>query len=305
MKHPKKKFPLSLPELGTFSTYLASLMTRDNAEFTARGVTAADKTAFEALITAFKNLPSDDEYKGLITIEVAAKNTLKKSIIAKVQNISGYVEQAFGHDSGQYKRLAIQDFQKLSDDDMVYRGREVVRIATEYATTLTPLGCTQAKIEALTSDITAFEAKLTTVEAAKNNRQINTDNRSIKGNELYLVVVKYCKIGKLIWENVNPAKYNDYIIRPKTPILPGKVLNLTYKIEEKLFIWEMAENAEKYELQYKTKDPYGPVPKFTTIYNDVKNEVSFPLEGGEYVARCRGENGEGYGAWSDEYEFAL
>lgn len=305
MKHPKKKFPLSLPELGTFATYLISLWTRDNAEFIARGVTAAEKTAFEALTTAYKNLPSDDEYKGLITIEVAAKNNLKKSIVAKVQNISGYVEQAYGHDSGQYKRLAIQDFQKLSDNDTIYRGREVVRIATEYVAVLTPLGCTQAKIDALTSDITAFEAKLTSVETAKNNRQINTDNRSIKGNDLYLYVVRYCKIGKLIWENVNPAKFNDYIIRPKTPILPGKVLNLTYKVEEKLFIWEMAENAEKYELQYKTKDPYGPVPKFTTIYHDIKNEYIFELEAGTYVSRCRGENGEGFGAWSDEYEFSI
>ena len=231
MKAVKKAYTMSAFELATFVTRLISFMTRDNAEFTARGVLVAQRTALETLNTAYKSFPSDEEYKGLIKIEVDAKKVLKKSIMLKVQNISGYMEQAFGSNSGQYKRLAISNIQSLSDTEYVFRAREVVRIATEYLTTLTPLGCTQIKLDALTADATAFDAKLTSINDAKALRSTKTAERTTKGNEIYTLAVKYCKIGKLIWENVNQMKFNDYIIYEKSAPIPGKVLNFKFNLK--------------------------------------------------------------------------
>jgi hypothetical protein len=39
-----------------------------------------------------------------------------------------------------------------------------------------------------------------------------TAERIANGNEIYALVSRYCNIGKQIFENVNSAKYNNYLI---------------------------------------------------------------------------------------------
>lgn len=296
---------MSTFELATFVTRLISFMTRDSAEFIARGVLVVQRTALETLNTAFKSFPSDEEYQGLVKIETDAKKVLKKSIVIKVQNISGYMEQAFGTKSGQYKRLAIAGFQTLSDSEFVFRVREVVRIATEYLATLTPLGCTQVKLDALTADTTAFEAKMTSVNDAKAIRVIKTAERITKGNEIYTLTVKYCKVGKLIWENVNATKYNDYVIYDKTPSVPKKVTGMIYDPPSDVIKWFADMLAVKYSVESKSKEPTGPIPDWIEIYNGADNRFVFGKKPGSWLFRCRGINDKGAGAWSDELEVVI
>ncbi|MCX6153033.1 MAG: hypothetical protein NT007_02610 [Candidatus Kapabacteria bacterium] len=208
----KRNYTMSNTSLYTLAGNLVSFMTRDNAEFTARGITTLMRNAFQTLITAFGVFPSDEEYKGLITIEVDAKAALRESIILKVQKISGYIEQKWGLSSGQYKRLAISGIQSMKENDFLFRAREVARIATEYLTDLTPLGLTDPQIDALTEEADDFEAKIHSSSDAKALRDTKARERTEKGNEIYSYVVDYTRVGKLIWENVSTAKYNDYII---------------------------------------------------------------------------------------------
>jgi len=212
MEEPKRNYTMSNFELCGLASNFVSFMTRDATQFTARGVTVLMRTAFGTLCDAFEIFPSDEEYKGLITIEVDAKDALRSAIILKVQKISGYLDQKWGIASGQYKRLAIGGIQTMKELEFLFRAREVARIATEYLTDLTPLGLTQPEIDALETDADSFEAKIKSISDAKALRIEKAKERTTKGNELYSYAVAYAKVGKLIWENVDSAKYNDYVI---------------------------------------------------------------------------------------------
>ncbi|MBM2815222.1 MAG: hypothetical protein HW421_1984 [Ignavibacteria bacterium] len=267
MEELKRNYTMSNPALCVLVTNLVSFMTRDNVEFTTRGVTVAMRTALQTLGNAFEIFPSDEEYKGLVKIEVDTKTVLRDTITLKVQRISGYLEQNWGNTSGQYKRLGIAGLQKLKENDFLFRAREVVRVATEYLADLTPIGLTQAQLDALTADATSFEGKIQSVSDAKATRDAKTHERIEKGNELYGYAVTYSKVGKLIWENVNEAKYNDYIIYETShPGLP-KPQNLTAILNpvdsDITLSWDLVPEATEYDVFYSIVDLGAP----SGVYN--------------------------------------
>jgi hypothetical protein len=47
---------------------------------------------------------------------------------------------------------------------------------------------------------------------AEITREEETENRIIKGNTLYTELVLVCEMGKSIWAEESPAKYQDYVI---------------------------------------------------------------------------------------------
>lgn len=252
MTDVKRGYKMTNPALCTLVNNTVSFMTRDNVEFTARAVTVTLRTAFAALGTAYAVFPSDDEYKGLITIEVDAKAALREGILLKVQKISGYIQQKWGMASGQYKRMGIAKIQTSGEDEFLFRAREVARIGTEYLADLTAMGLTQPQLDALTADATSFESKIRSVNDAKATRETKTRERIVKGNELYALTIKYCKVGKLIWENVDSSKYNDYIIYETTYSQLPKPQNLhavwDIAISKIGLSWDVVADATYYEV---------------------------------------------------------
>lgn len=102
MKSISRKYTMTNFDLAQLTSDFVVFMTRDATEFAARGVDGAAITAFEALGNAFEVFPADDEYLGLVMIEVDAKNVLRESCTDHVKTVSGYVEQKWGLKSGQY-----------------------------------------------------------------------------------------------------------------------------------------------------------------------------------------------------------
>jgi len=212
MEKLQRLYNMSDTELMMLASNFVTYMTRDQAEFITRGVSVADRTAFHALGNAFEVFPSDAEYQGLISIAVQSKNDIRATLMANVQLVSGFVEQQWGVGSGQYKRLSIKGIATAKDADFLYKCRVVHRVATEYLPTLTAIGLTEAMLDTLEDNAQLYEDGLNAVEDATAERDEKTEERTQKGNELYEYVQKYSRVGKLIWENVNSAKYNDYII---------------------------------------------------------------------------------------------
>lgn len=276
----KRNYTMSNPALCTLVNNMVGFMTRDQTEFTARGVTALMRTAYETLGHNFGNFPTDEEYKGLITIEVDAKTVLRNSILIKVQTISGYFDQKWGISSGQYKRLGIAGIQKMNENEFLFRAKEVVRIATGYLSDLDPIGLTQGQLDDLTTDITEFESKIRSVSDAKALRDIKARERTENGNELYAFAVEYGKIGKLIWENVDISKYNDYIIYDTShPILP-KPQNLAAVLAQGgLSIdlsWDTVPGATRYEVFYSVVNLGAPSGNYNLLNVFTSSPQNFP-----------------------------
>ena len=212
MMEIKRDYNMSDADLMFMVGDFVAFMTRDAAEFTVRGVTSAARTAFETLGSAFEVFPMDEYYMALVTAEVEAKNAARDEAMVLVQKISGFFEQKWGLDSWQYKQLNIKSLSVASDNNFKAVCRNVINTATEQLANLTSIGLTQTDIDNLETKVQTMEDKGHTIETKKAFRDSKTEERIQKGNELYSYLKQYSSIGKLIWENVDEAKYNDYII---------------------------------------------------------------------------------------------
>jgi len=297
MKEIIREYNMTDAKLCMVVSNIIVFIKRDSTEFEVRGVDAADVTAFEAMGDAYEIFPRDDEYLGLVMIEVDAKNALRETIINKIQGISGYLEQKWGIRSGQYKRLGIKNIEKIADNSFLIRSREVARIASEYIAVLSPLGLTQAMIDDLVSDAQLFEDRNNAVKDAKSIRASKTKERVNKGNELYTYLKQYSAIGKLIWENTDAAKYEDYIIYKKSQSGLGKVKSLAYDFPAKKLTWDELKYAEDYQLEFK---PDSESKAWAVIYEGTETSYVQDPGAGTWLYRCRGHNESGYGDWSDE-----
>ncbi len=306
MKPSRRKYSMSDSELAQLASDYIVYMTRDATEFDARGVDAATVTAFETLGNAFEVFPTDEEYLGLLMIEVDAKNQFREDCTGDVQFLSGFLEQKWGLESGQYKRLGIDRLQILRDREFLYRCREVVRITTEYLTDLTPEGLTQTMIDTLETNAQSLEDKLNAIADKTALRDAKAAERIRKGNELYDYLRKYSTIGKLIWENVDESKYNDYIIYPTVHHGLGKVLNLTAEYSATptpaiTLAWDAVENATKYSV-YQSTVPLGDPPDVWAFINDFTGtgETFDVLEDTRYWWYVQAKNDTETGPPSDE-----
>ena len=292
-----RDYHLSDSELALFTSNLVIFMTRDTAEFAARGVDAAAITALETKGNEFEAFPTDPEYKSLVTIATEDKNASRAQLEVDIRNISDRAMLKWGVDSGRYKRFDVIYLTKLSDKDFLFAARRVVRIGTIYLADLTTEGLTQAILDALTALAQTFEDNLNDLRDAVAERDEKTEERVELGNEVYDLVSKYCDMGKVIWKETSEAKYNDYVIYKKGPGGMGKVRNLAYDVPTKTASWDALQFADAYQLQYK-----NPVPEseWEIIYEDTDTHFYYDTGTQSIIMRCRGHNEEGYGDWSDE-----
>ncbi len=297
IKAPSRTYNFSDAELCMLVSDMVIRMTRDSAQFLTRGVTAANITTFETLGNAFEVFPPDDVYLGEIKELTDEKDELRANCTVLIQNISGYYDQKWGIGSGKYTTLSIDNLQTKGDDSFLVACRNVVSRATADLSALTSIGLTQLMIDDLEDEAQLFEDKRNALTTAREFREQQTYLRIQKGNELYELLTKYSKIGKLIWENTDPIKYDEYILYRKTTTLPSKVQNLQYDAFNTKLKWDNAANTDNYELEMKQ---VGPSFTYLVIYFGPSNEFIYTPASGAWLFRCRGKNSDGSGTWSEE-----
>ena len=211
-----RKYNMPDSTLLMFAGNLIVFMIRDAALFAARGVSAADITAFENLTNTFKVLKPDSYYQAALYGIAEMKRYIRKKALAKLLFVSGYFEQMWGKDSSKYKLLRIKKIYDMSDNDFLITCYNVATIASDYLPALSAIGLTQSDIDLLASDAHDFEDKMNEIAYNKALRNQNAQQRVQQANELYSFVRQYSTIGKLIWYDVDYSKYNNYLIYRNT-----------------------------------------------------------------------------------------
>lgn len=279
MKELTKKFSLSYADLCTFTSNLVANMTRDTVQFAVRGVNAGAITALESLGNAFELFPPDEVYVGDIKDITLEKNILREQVTEDIKIISGFFEQKYGLYSGKYTSLRISKLQKMSDGNFLLSARNVVTQATAYLSALTSIGLTQTMIDTLEDDTQLLEDKLIELNTKRELRDSKAEERLIKGNELYDYVSEYCKIGKLIWEIVSEAKYNDYVIYPSVNSGLSKPQNLSASYDplnppNLILTWDLVLEATSYDIYYDIANTGAP----SGTYQFLNTFASSPAE---------------------------
>jgi hypothetical protein len=306
MDPAKRDYNMTDPELCMFASNLVITITRDQAQFTTRGVTAAMVTSFKALGDAFEVFPPDAYYLTDYLLATETKNVTRESLIIKLRAILGYAKIKYGPTSLQVKRFNAGDMTRQDDMKFLTTCRLAVKVANDYLADLTPIGLTAAMITDLTTTANTFESNLNSISSAQTNRDMKTQERISKGNELYSFVSRYCEIGKIIWEDVDPAKYNDYVIydsgssslpKPKN-LVANEMGGTPIKIR---LTWDSVVGATDYDV-YTSVVPLGAPSGVYTLLDNVADPIynSLAAMGMRNYYKIMAKNASQQSAYSDE-----
>ena len=288
---------MSYAELIVVSSSIQTFMVRDTAEFANYGILAAAITAFNTKISAFAALPTDMEFLVVLMDATALKNTIAGELRVMLRGFSERARLCFGADLPKYNLFHSKDLSKLPDSELLLFSRMVKRSADTYATELLAFGLTPAMITDLNTKNNAFEAALDAQRFAIADRDAATTDRGEKAMEIYNLLVSYCETGKVIWNGVNQAYYNDYVIFGPNGSLLTLIppIDFTYNNSEKKFTWSALSNATSYEIEMCENHV-----DWAVLWTGTANEYSYiPGAGLSIEYRCRARNSSGYGPYCD------
>jgi len=188
---------------------------RDMDDFTDRGITQDRIDAFKDSIILFDGLPYDDISLGNVIIATQDKDTKGEKLKKAIRSIRTVAENAFGTMDGNYR---IYHFDRLNNqpDDIVHRlARSVVEIASQQLISnpeIVTEGLTQTMITNVTLCDVAFDAAIDNQTKVMRKRDTDAQARIKAGNVVFKEMRKLCNVGKDLYYDDDPARYNDYLI---------------------------------------------------------------------------------------------
>ena len=291
----RRKYTFGDATLCQFTSNLCNTLTRDLSDLSIFGLTAPKIAALKALGDAFEVFPSDEVYAGELMIAAEAKNVLMFQVMETTKSMALRVGLKWGINSGQYKTLNMFGFDNAIEDVVLTTARNVHTRCTVYKTDLATFGLTQLMLDDYEDLNESFEVARNTVNEKKETRNLKALERINKGNEIYDLVVSYCEIGKRVFAQTNPAKYNDYIIYAGGPTgLPGKVLHFVFNYVDNKFAWDAQAQILNYEIERSTNQTV-----WENVYTGAANSFYWASQEGTKYFRCRAVNEIGAGAWCD------
>ncbi len=165
------------------------------------------------LINSFDEHSTDEELQGLVEEATTKKNATRKESEIAIRSIRNMADRAYSG-KGKYSNFGFEDLTKVSDADFYRLAKRVGRMATKYAADLDAEGLTAEQITALQTLATNFDNDIDAIEDAIENRDVETQERINKGNALWAEMGSLASVGKSIYEDVNEAKFNDYVLTP-------------------------------------------------------------------------------------------
>ena len=290
----ERKYSLTLSELYDLANRIIVAMHRDIADFAQFKILPENLTALEALTVEYYDNLNDDMYKAEHSYAIQLRNELRETIQHYLKRLALAAKNVFKNAPSIYNALVLPNVAKLTDKVFVVDISNVYKNAVQNKTKLEAEGIDTNYLTNFETKIDEFNAAMRTVEETLNQRETKTEQRIKLANTLHDTLSKYCDYGKFLYEDVSPAKYNDYLM---TPVQPGALkspTNLIYHIKETTLTWDIVLHATSYVVEYSQDGEH-----FTEVYSGAEAFCIFtpPVEGWGYY-KVRGRNSAGYGPYS-------
>lgn len=294
-----RNYRMTDAELCMFTSNLCNTLLRDIADMAIFGMTNSKITALKALGDAFEVFTTDDVYLADIIGATEDKNAIIETLKEQIRNMVLRCQIKWGANSRQEKSLGVAGMNKFTDDSLLIAGRRVHEQMSSYLIELGSLGLTEDILDSLNDLNTSLEAALNNQNNKIKIRELKTEERITKGNELYNLVSEYCEIGKRVYAISSPARYNDYIIYSgSTPGALAAPTGLSFTLANMILHWSNLPNATSFSAEISGGED------FTVIYSGSDTSFVFePTFFGEINLRVRGRNQNGFGPYSEVYTF--
>lgn len=184
----------------------------DMSDFETFGINEEKINELKELKSIFEIYPSDNSYVAEIMIATEDKNAVREQVLNIISQMAMRVSAKWGNDSSKYKRLNLYNPRKMSDNVLLTTSRSIHTAMVDYLPELEEYGLTADKLLEFENLNSTFENVKNLQQEVIANRDQTTIERIKRGNELYALVVKYSRIGKILYERTNPVKAKNYLI---------------------------------------------------------------------------------------------
>lgn len=208
----RKNTIISYSSLPLLANQIAIAMRRDLVELSEYAITEAKIDEMIALADSFQEIPNDTFFRFDWSFAVENKKKLRNEISDIIRSLSLRAKIVFGANTSKFRSFQIDYISKNSDIELLNNARQLHSVATENILLLESEGVTPAYLDSFLAKITDFEKAIDEAENRKKTRDFSTEHRTLVANQLYSLIRKYCNYGKIIFKNISPAKYNDYLV---------------------------------------------------------------------------------------------
>ncbi len=185
---------------------------RDIDQFQKYGYDIDRLKGFGAMCERFNAMPDDDEMVGDQMLMTEKKNDAAERLKTAIRSLMTRVEMKYNNRSGRYRKFGTSKMGDMSDPQLLFCGRRVARVARQQLDFLAEVGLTENIIQRVLDACRDFENALNIQQDRIADRDIAVENRTEQGNKMYQELVVLCNIGKDIWAERDPIKYDNYCI---------------------------------------------------------------------------------------------
>jgi hypothetical protein len=195
--------------------HLHNLVLRDKDPFLTRAVTDTTRSNLLTIINDFNVVPRDVYSRGMLRDATQVKNASRALVVKGCGTIRTMALNKWGENDPKYTIYGFEGMSELTDSNLVELAKNVVYVGTKQLLMTNGLdteGLTQAILDNLTAKHTDFDKNIDSVRMAETDRNLLTQERVNKGNIVFKEYVRLCNIGKELFQDTDPARYNDYLI---------------------------------------------------------------------------------------------
>jgi len=167
---------------------------------------------FKALCDRFKESPDDDELLGDQMILTEKKIKAADALKSAIRSLMTRVALKYNNRTGRYRKFGASKLGDLSDAQLTFCARRVIRVARQQIDFLEEVGVNEKILGKISEATREFENAVNLQHDRVADRDIGVERRVEFGNEIYDELVVLCNIGKDIWDNKDKARYENYCL---------------------------------------------------------------------------------------------
>ncbi len=185
---------------------------RDIESFKGYGYDLEKLKGFKALCDRFQSLPDDDELVGDQMISTEKKDVSSEKLKTAIRGVMTRVEMKYSNRTGRYRKFGTAKMGDMTDPQLLFCGRRVVRVSRKEIDFYAEVGLTEQIITRVQDAAQDFENALNIQQDKIAERDISVERRMEQGNKMYDELVTVCNIGKDLWAEKDPVKYENYVL---------------------------------------------------------------------------------------------
>jgi hypothetical protein len=185
---------------------------RDMDHFAQYGYDLERLKGFKSLCDKFLALPDDDEMVGDQMVVTEKKYTAAEKLKSAIRSLMTRVAIKYNNRSGRYRKFGTAKMGDMTDAQLIFCGRRVVRVARQQIDFLEEVGVNENVIKKIVDATKDFETAVNIQQDRVADRDIAVERRIEQGNKLYEELITLCNIGKDIWAERDTVKYENYCV---------------------------------------------------------------------------------------------